>query len=227
MQSDGLVQVGRPPRRLKSDVTVTLHGGDLGTGRVEDGGGNLGGDLELDRRFEVDIDDPDCDYALTLVIAARDRRLVVEHATVSARPEGPPVTSTGLRTITVDAYLSLVRSELQALGGGFLILRRTQVAPNVVSRSGVGADGWGDFAETQRRRRSTAEALPEVARIYREALGSTDPNMAATPTQHVADRLRYTRGHASRLVAQARSAGLLGKALKGRAGEVPTEGGTP
>ena len=213
--------MARPPRRAATDVAVHVLTHALGSDQDEEGGGSLGGELWLANRFSVVIDDPGSDYLVTMVIAASSGRLVAEEVTAAARPGGPPVTATGLRTVTVDAYLAGVRRELMKLEGGLLVMRR-QVDGNLTTWSGVAPGDWGRFEERQRRRRSTVDALPLVAELYKKALESLDSDVAAAPTQYVADTLHYSRGHVSRLLSQARDAGLLGPAPVGRAGELTT-----
>lgn len=210
--------MARTPHRDLDGVTMTHHVGELGMGTAAEGGGSLGGDLELSNRFSVDIDDPACPFLVSLVVAAREQRLVVEQVTVTCKPDGPPVTSTAIRSVLLDSYLGLIRTNLQGLHGGLLIMGSERAA-NYVKRSPVDASSWGDFAVTMRRRRSNGEAVREAARLYQEALGSLDPAIARAPTKYVGKRLHYDRGHASRLITQARKNGLLAPAFKGRAGE--------
>ncbi|MGH7747559.1 MAG: hypothetical protein ACREQ5_22790, partial [Candidatus Dormibacteria bacterium] len=65
-----------------------------------------------------------------------------------------------------------------------------------------------------RGRRTTDEKLRQVTDVYRAAVAA-----GKRPTQAVADQLHYKRAHAGRLVMQARQAGFLGPAVKGKAGE--------
>ena len=132
------------------------------------------------------------------------------------------MTSTAIRSVKVDAYASLVREELGALEGGFLIMRRSE-GSTWTKWSGVPGDAWASLELSHRKRRDPDEVLPVVARVYRDALMSADPAIAGAPTRYVAEQLSYSRAHAGRLVANARKAGLLAPALPGRAGEVVTE----
>jgi hypothetical protein len=72
-----------------------------------------------------------------------------------------------------------------------------------------------------RRRRPRSETLPLVVEEYRKALDDPDPAVRRAPTQAVADRLGFKRGHVSRLLSAARTEGLLGAASPGVAGEAP------
>jgi hypothetical protein len=74
------------------------------------------------------------------------------------------------------------------------------------------------YAQNARRPRRgsplTEENLRQVADLYRAAMRRGDP-----PTQTIAQAMHITRSTASRWVAAAREKELLGKALRGRAGE--------
>ena len=80
------------------------------------------------------------------------------------------------------------------------------------------AELYERFAKGGRRPRRgspvSEETLHRVAALYRAALKNGDP-----PTSTIAEALRVTRSTASRWVAKAREAGLLGPAIRGRAGE--------
>src|SRR5207244_331146 len=81
------------------------------------------------------------------------------------------------------------------------------IALNVKSeRHGAVGRGGGDHRPRHhcegavvRRRQPPSQTLPEVARIYREALANPDPAVARTPTEELGRRLGYSRGHAARL----------------------------
>jgi hypothetical protein len=72
-----------------------------------------------------------------------------------------------------------------------------------------------------RVRKPRSETLPLVVEEYRKALHDPDPAVRNAPTQTVADRLGFKRGHVSRLLSAARQEGLLGAASPGVAGETP------
>lgn len=209
--------MARPPVRSTRNVSVQMVGPI-----VEENGLKLGGDLRLRGRFEAEIDDPGLEYLVTLTVGAQSGRLVAEGISVRSRQGGLPVTTSSLRTITIDTFLGVVRRELMASGGAFLIVRDQEVTPGILRWGSVEPNDWTEFDKVQRRRRTAAEALPLVARLYREALESPDAGIAASPTKYVAEHLPCNRGHASRLVNQARAVGLLGGARRGMAGEITT-----
>lgn len=210
--------MARPPIRSSHNVSVQIDGPI-----DEENWVNLGGDLWLRGHFTAEIDDPGLKYLVTLTVGAQNGRLVAEEISVRSRQASSPVTTSSLRTITVDAYLGIVRRELLALEGAFLIVRKKDVTREISSWGSVDPADWKEFDKVQSRRRSTTETLPKVARLYREALESPDAGIAASPTKYVAEHLPCHRGHASRLVNQARAVGLLGSARRGMAGETTTE----
>ena len=210
--------MARPPTRSVHNVSVKIEG-PIG----EENWLNLGGELWLRGRFTAEIDDPGLKYLVTLSVGAQSGRLVAEGISVQSRQAGTPVTKSSLRTITVDAYLGIVRRELSENEGGFLIVREEQVTREISNWGSVDSTDWKEFDKVQRRRRTTAETLPLVAKLYREALASLDAGIAASPTKYVAEHLPCHRGYASRLVNQARAVGLLGSARRGMAGETTTK----
>jgi len=208
-------------------VAVRVERGDLVIGTPEDqeraGGGVLDGGLHLDQRFRAHLDDPGLAFALTLTIGARSGRLVAEEVTVSKRPDGPAVTAAALRQLPLESYLAKVRSDVLH-ADPLLISRRddTPPGPDRVGTTTVSPAGQSDLARfhsAQRHRHSSVDTLPVVARAYRDALADRDPLISSAPTAAVARALHYSRGHAARLVSDARKAGLLGPARRGRAGE--------
>ena len=191
----------------------------MGTGTTDEGGGPLDGGLFLVNRFTATVDDPSLPFLVTLVLVAHGRRLAPEAVNLKMRPGGIPITATNLRAVKVDAYVARIRDEVGALDGGLLIVRRQEDSQSI-RWSGVPDGDWSRFEDSQNRRRRPADTLPAVAEAYREALGHPDSQIAAAPTMYVAEKLFYSRGHASRLVTQARKVGLLGDAIPGRAGEI-------
>ena len=211
-----------PRTRDTSQVTVTIRH-DFGAPATWD---DLEGGLKLPRHFEADVDDPALLYLLTLTIGAQHRRLVIERAAISQRVGQPPVTSAGLRLVTLDAYLGAVRQELLSYGGAFLLAQVRSEAPGLVEWSPPTAEALERFDARQRHTLPRGEALERVAEAYRAALASPDPAVFRRPTKAVGDMLHYSRGHAARLVTAARKADLLGPAFRGRSGEdIAVEGG--
>ena len=80
------------------------------------------------------------------------------------------------------------------------------------------AELYERFAKNGRRPRRgspiTDDNLRQVSTIYQAAVANGDP-----PTQSTADALHVSRSTASRWIAGARKRGLLGPAIRGRAGE--------
>lgn len=222
------------PRRVARAIGVHIHPPkvmplremkDLAL-RAASGGGELAGGMVLLTRFEVDIHDSAVPYTVTMNVFALEGQLACESLTLHRADDGPAVTSSGLRGAVIDSYLSRIREELAREAGALLVLK-----PGVDRASGRTVFGvtqddqqWGDFEKSQRRDRSGPD-LREVARLYRAALASPDPTENRAPTATVAKKLHVHRGHAARLVSQARHAELLGKAKPGRFGEFKAEQG--
>lgn len=212
-------QVSRRPKRDPAAIRVLWPAGgiDIGTGTAEEGGGPLDGNLVLANRATVGIDDPAVPYEIELTVAAVNRTLAAEDVRLRRRGDGPAVTSTALRGLVVETYIARVREEVGHAHGGAWIKQVTEQTPTSTTYSLVNPDRWNAFEHAQRRRDRPTPGL--VAQLYRDALASPDPKDRKAPTATVARRLNYHRGHAARLVAQARAEGLLGPAHPGRAGE--------
>jgi hypothetical protein len=184
------------------------------------GGGELEGGITQLARLPVRVDDLNLDYVLTLTLATDRGHLVIEEARLTRREGHPAITSTGLRTVALDAYLRGIRRELarrpEELGFG---VEHGRINDTVVWRLPTTEEWAGVEAHQQRPRRPPVETLPAVVAAYREAVDSSDPEISRAPTAEVGRRLHYSRAHAARLVSKARKAGFLGPALKGRAGE--------
>ena len=128
-----------------------------------------------------------------------------------------------LRAVTVRSYLAEIRRHLASSAGGLVILRLAEQFADSFALEPLSEE---DAAALEaRHRRPQAETLPRVAAAYRRALASDEEGEREAPTQFVADQLGYSRGHASRLVSDARKQGLLGPTSPGRAGEVVSEQG--
>lgn len=164
-------------------------------------------------RHRVALDDPDLGYRVELVIDVEAGRLECEELTLRRIQGGEPITGSALRSVPVGLY---VRRALQAPG---VLLHQTGTSERSTTYSLPDPHALADAVTEQASRRSAEEALPLVAQVYREALASPDPGISRRPTATVAARLHYHRGHAARLVTQARKAGLLGPAHRNRGGE--------
>jgi len=194
-------------------VQVVIHpGGRLGRGTEAEGGGPLRGGLTLMNRFRAVISDPEVPCEITLTVGARDGWLACESVTLAAKDGGPAVTGAALRGITLALYMQRVRQELGEAGGGGIINKlvdRTETVvvyepPDLQELDGL------DFAQI-RRAVKAAKITPEmVASAYREAQASPDPGKNRRPTAAAAERLGISRGHASRLLTEARRKGLPG-----------------
>lgn len=178
------------------------------------------GGLVLLRRFTAQIKDPDLDFEIEISVCAHRRRLVVERVTVQRHTGGEPVTGTACRRLTLDAYLQKIRRHLGETSGSFLIAQIREPAARSTRWSPPDPQQWSESETAQRRRMPVDQTLPRVAEVYRAALADPDFGVAQAPTLEVAIRLHYSRGHAARLVSEARKAGLLGPAAPGKAGEL-------
>jgi hypothetical protein len=195
--------------RDQAAISVVIHPGNLGSGKPEQGGGQLAGGLTLMNRFLADIEDPAVPYLIKLTVAARAGWLACESVTITERPGGPAVTAMALRSMTLSLYIQRVREELGEYGGAFLITKEAARTANTISFEPPSDSEWDalDFAQ---RRRSAQLTTELVAACYREALASPDPEQNRRPTAAVAERLNASRGHISRLLTQARREGLPG-----------------
>ena len=195
--------------RDQTAISVVIYPGNMGSGKPEQGGGQLAGGLTLMNRFRADIEDPAVPYLITLTVAARGGWLACESVTITERPGGPAVTAMALRSMTLSLYIQRVREELGEYAGGALITKESGRTENTISFEPPSEAEWNalDFAQ---RRRSAQLTTDLVAAYYREALASPNPEQNRRPTAAVAERLNASRGHISRLLTQARREGLPG-----------------
>lgn len=214
----------RRPSRDISAIEVRIDPNDpktggLGSGRPEEGGGPLHGGLHLQNRFKAAIRDPAVPYSIAMTLRARDGRLACEEISLQElETDSPPVTGVGLRSVVIDSYVTRVREALGEVGGALLIAKREQGKHGVASGP-VSPDTWEEFDGAQRRSQRPEKITTQVVvDYYQDALASPDPELNRRPTQAVADRLGISRGHASKLLTQARREGLLGAAERGKAG---------
>jgi hypothetical protein len=163
------------------------------------------------QRYVSKVDDPEFPYEVVAVVEIEDGQPHCRELRLRAVDGGPPITGSALRSIPLASYLERTL-ELQWLP------YRKQAGTDCVELATS-----RDVKEGRRTRRPKDEVLPKVIEEYRRALADPDPAVRRAPTQAVADRLHYERGHVSRLLSEARKLGLLGSARRGRPGEVIME----
>jgi hypothetical protein len=146
-------------------------------------------------------DVPRVPHVVEFVIELQDRGFVCTALEVKQRPDGPPVTLAGIRSIPVE---SLVRQSIEAL----VLERLRETTPGSTRLRFGGPHGL----PVQTRRRSTKRRSPDeeaadvelAAVVHRLAEVCGEP-----PTKAVADQLRIPLGTARFLVARAVKRGLL------------------
>lgn len=198
-------------------VQIDPHGAQpegrkvAGSGKPEEGGGELRGGLTLANRFTAVIYDPEVPFDIEVTVGAHDGWLVAEKVTVSMRPDGPPVNAQALRATALSLYMQRVHQELQRfIGAGLLKKKVRQNEHAVVYRLPGRDDDWQGFAEMRRAVRE-ARITPEIAaEAYKEALASLDPEESRRPTAAAAEKLGVSRGYISGLLSQARKLGIEG-----------------
>lgn len=176
--------------------------------------------------YTVVVDDPELDADLEIRVDAHDGRLAVNYLVLRRRPEGPAPSAATLRKAALDTY---VARSLDLLPPGHLGAARALDGGGVLVSPALGARGPEAVRQMKRglSRPRNEEArhkqLALVAALYREALalapGQDPDGWRRRPTEYVAERARYTRGHAGRLLTEARAQGLLGPAERGKPGE--------
>lgn len=150
---------------------------------------------------EVTADARFGDYNLRVGMRIIDRKPVCELFQVAAIPGGPKVSPTTLREIPLAAVLERMLTDL---GFPYRLVDGEQISvptPTVVEE------------RASRQPRSTV--LPQVVEAYRDAIARG----SNSPTADVARQLNYARGYVSRLLSDARKAGMLGAARPGVSGE--------
>ena len=214
LRYDGCMSPAKPHRDL-STIALRCHTYTLGHGT---GHGPLEGGLRLTQGVTFDVDDPALDFLVTMSVCAHQGRLACSQITISQRVGGPSVNGRGLRTVVVDAYVRLIRDWLSDPNGQGQLLLVAEVgrSDDAVFFEAPNIKVLAEFSAAQRRRRPLSETLPLVADTYRGALAKGD----IAPTEAVGRYFHYSRGHAARLVSEARKAGFLGPARRGAAGEV-------
>ena len=139
----------------------------------------------------IEFDDPGCPYLVQVEFVDEEGAAVPNSVTLTRRPGGPSLTSTGLRSVPLGNFLASAR------------------------RAGMLSDVAGTVAELRTEFKQNQE-LRLVATIYRNAVRDG----IRSPSKHVGEVLGYSRSHAARLVGLARQQGLLGPTSSGRAGEM-------
>ena len=229
-------------RRTARAFTLRLQARKLGRG-----GGVLQGGAVLVGPYRVAVDDPALDADLELQVDAYDGRLAISELVLRRRPGRPAPTVTTLRRVALDSYLAQSLAELPPgqLGSARSLNDPSKPAPT--DEDGEPrrhmhvspARGQQQRQLASRTRRVTPRPrdpagrlgqLQQVAGWYRDALQRSpedDPDgWRRKPTEYVAFRLgggpdgaKFSRGHAGKLLTQARTEGLLAPALRGQAGE--------
>jgi hypothetical protein len=183
-------------------------------------GGVLSSGLVLAKPLVFQIDDPSSPYLVQLTIVAWNGRFAATRVAVSARAFGEPVTATGMRRVTIERYVARIRQWISEQTPNLYL--GTPISPDVVSYRFASLSERAT-AGTDKRRQISRGDLERVAAAYRAALASADPRRAAAPVLYVADVMHCSRSHAARLVGRARRVGLLGRALRGLAGEAEAD----
>lgn len=143
-------------------------------------------------RFTAEVDDPRCDYLLTLTLEVEREAAQCQAMEVRRRDGGPVVTATGLRNVRLKEYIaeatSAVAMEVRADGDG--------QGWTLYPARGTQEDGAIAVAMGERDR-----DLAEVARVYSEAVAAGRP-----PTKAVAGHFNISPATADRRVRAARAA---------------------
>lgn len=188
-------------------IKVTFPQQNLGSGSPEQGGGPLRGGVSLANRLIANIEDPALPYAITVTVRARDGFLVAESIAVAELPDGPPLASAAVRQTGLSLYVQRIREEIPRQAPQYLIEIKSRTDHTVsFGFPPVQAD-WDTFAEMRRATRLSPEVAAEA---YLEALASPDPDKNRKPTQAAAEKLGISRGHAGRLITEARKKGVAG-----------------
>lgn len=201
------------PRLVRDPSAIKVSfppGQALGAGRPEEGGGQLRGGMTLANRVTAEIEDPALpDYAITVTVAARDGFIVAESITIAERPGGPLLASAAVRQTGLSLYVQRIREEIPRQAPLFVLreVSRSEHAVTFTWPVGEGGEDWDAFAQIRRATRLTPEIAAEA---YLEALASPDPEKNRKPTQAAAEKLGISRGHAGRLITEARKKGVPG-----------------
>jgi hypothetical protein len=163
----------------------------------------------------AEIVDPACGkIELAIGVADGDafcqQVLVTRHTLADGRVT-PPITGTLLRSLPIATYVELALDQVSE----FHAWERPDDSGQPQRVQTARPEGFHEPGQ----RRTKSELLPVVVAEYRRALSDPNPLVRRQPTEAVAERLNYARGHISRLLTEARQRGMLGAARRGKAGE--------
>jgi hypothetical protein len=156
-----------------------------------------------------------------LDVAAEQGRLRCVEVRCRARPDGPAITSDLLRRVPVARYLrettdfAARRVVVRRSGSRVLRLLYDPETPDDRAALKAVAATYPAAAQTRRRARKTDDDWRQVARVYRNAL-----SLGQHPTRAVQEHFHIARPTAARWVMRARERGFLGRAERGKAGEL-------
>lgn len=185
----------------------------------------LDGGYAMDRDLAVRVDDPAQAHLVELVIVPWDGRLAAGRVIVARRHDtSQPVDYRALRFPLSSYVAGAVSAYMHSTfdPDELLLIARVGTGPGQHFFHALGPDDQAAAAKEatrgQGQRRGKRETLLLAAELYRKALG--DPMHRRAPTQYVAENMPCSRGHASRLLTEARNAGLLGPARGTGGGEL-------
>jgi len=187
------------------------------------GAGAVGGGLALFGPLQCRLDDPGSPFLLIATVGSHQSSLAFLSLELERRDSASPaVTSQTIRDLPLAGYLALARAELLATGRNLGTVK--EVYAEQGARDGANADGpWTHYRITPAKlsdlerarslapfRAAKAELLPKVASEYQAIMSDeAQAPLRRRATQEIANRLGYTRGHVSRLLSEARHAGML------------------
>lgn len=163
-------------------------------------------------------------YEIELEVEADEGQLVARQVVVRRGAGSAPVSGSTLRQLRVAEQIAHVLKAATELYDGDAppIRPRVDSGPGwVTTRLAGSATEQERLRRAQTGRRASDQVMQEIVAAYREAQG--DLLTSHHPTKAVAERLNYSKGHVSRVLSEARKAGLLGPARPGRPGEVISE----
>lgn len=181
----------------------------------------LEGGWVLERPFRASVRDSALPLDVVVDVEAVDGRLVASAMQLQRRRGAGSIDGTTLRAMPVEQYLAHVLREAMDFNpatGIPLVRPLVEATSSSVTTRLVGrTEDVERLLRGQGRRRAGREALEAVVAAYKAALA--DPKTHHRPTAAAAERLGYSHGHVSRVLTEARKAGLLGPARPGRPGE--------